>query len=160
MRIDSFLFSSHQRSLAEAARKAVFGVEEKAQTTRHRIIDNPFWKQPDGSIATSLKKSFSTIGLLTPLLACTGAQSYDPPFNPNEKAEKQIPPFYGMGMPGYMSRQEVILANNECEDAGMRPRVLYMTMTVLEKKIPVPIDVHCEPKRRQVTSPYFRSSTD
>lgn len=83
-------------------------------------------------------------------------QSYDPPFNPNEKAEKQIPPFYGMGMPGYMSRHEVILASTECEDAGMLPRVVYMTMTVLEKKIPVPIDVHCEPRRRLATSPYYQ----
>lgn len=31
--------------------------------------------------------------LLLPLTGCTGAQTYDPPFNPNEKAEKQIPPF-------------------------------------------------------------------
>lgn len=94
--------------------------------------------------------------LLLPLAGCTGAQSYDPPFNPNEKAEKQIPPFYGMGMPGYLSRQEVIHANQECEDAGMKSRIVYMSMTVLEKKIPVPVDVHCEPKRLMVTSPYYR----
>lgn len=94
--------------------------------------------------------------LLLPLTGCTGAQTYDPPFNPNEKAEKQIPPFYGMGIPGYLSRQEVIHANQECEDAGMKSRIVYMSMTVLEKKIPVPVDVHCEPKRLMVTSPYYR----
>lgn len=104
----------------------------------------------------NITRYFTVAAIGAALVGCAASpQSYEPPFNPNEKAEKQIPPFYGMGMPGYMSRQEVILANNECEDAGMRPRVLYMTMTVLEKKIPVPIDVHCEPKRRQVTSPYF-----
>lgn len=135
-------------------------VDRQHRESKESPICNRLERRGSSRILISLMRKLLSIALALSLEACTSAKSYDPPFNPNEKAEKQIPPFYGMGMPGYMSRQEVIAASTECEDAGMLPRIVYMQMTVLEKKVPVPIDVHCEPKRRLMTSPYVNPRKD
>ena len=46
-----------------------------------------------------------------------------------------------------MDRRQVIQAVNECEDAGMRPYVEYVTQKTAFGKVMVPVNVHCDPKR-------------
>lgn len=46
-----------------------------------------------------------------------------------------------------MERREVIQAVTECEDAGMKPYVEYVTQRTDFGKVMVPINVHCDPKR-------------
>ena len=48
-----------------------------------------------------------------------------------------------------MDRREVINAVNQCEDAGMRPYVEYVTQKTDFGKVMVPINVHCDPKRQK-----------
>lgn len=69
-------------------------------------------------------------------------------------------PKLGMGTPTYMTRAEVISATQECDQANMRPRVVYGQATVNNKKVPVPIDVHCEPMVRRPVSPYLQPRTE
>lgn len=47
---------------------------------------------------------------------------------------------------GYMSRQEVSNAINECEGAGQRATVIYARANWRDKTIPVPVDVQCLPR--------------
>lgn len=44
-----------------------------------------------------------------------------------------------------MQRDEVIHASQQCEEADMRPRVVYGYRVVQDRRIPVPLDVQCEP---------------
>jgi hypothetical protein len=44
-----------------------------------------------------------------------------------------------------MRRDEVIMATQQCEDADMRPRVVYGYRVVQDRRVAVPIDVQCEP---------------
>jgi hypothetical protein len=46
-----------------------------------------------------------------------------------------------------MERRDVIRGVGECEDAGMKPYVEYVTQTTPHGKVLVPINVHCDPKR-------------
>ena len=46
-----------------------------------------------------------------------------------------------------MERREVIQAVTQCEDAGMKPYVEYVTQRTDFGKVMVPINVHCDPKR-------------
>jgi hypothetical protein len=48
-----------------------------------------------------------------------------------------------------MERREVIQAIGECEDAGMKPYVEYVTQRTEFGKVLVPINVHCDPKRQK-----------
>ena len=54
----------------------------------------------------------------------------------------------------YMSRQDVITATKECENAGMRAKVVYIDATLQGKRIQVPHDVFCEPSTVSRRSPY------
>ena len=47
--------------------------------------------------------------------------------------------------PEFMPREMVIQASQQCEDAEMRPRVVYGYQVVQDRRVPVPIDVQCEP---------------
>lgn len=54
-------------------------------------------------------------------------------------------PIQNLEPPTFMQRELVIQAAQQCEDADMRPRVVYAYTQVQERRIPVPIDVQCEP---------------
>lgn len=99
-------------------------------------------------------KAIIAIAAVATLAGCASEQPY----------LKQMPfpddPKLGMGTPSYMTRAEVISATQECEQASMRPRVVYGQTTVNEKKVPVPIDVHCEPMVRRPVSPYLQPRTE
>ncbi len=58
------------------------------------------------------------------------------------------------GSASYMSRQDVIAATKECENAGMRAKVVYIDATLQGKRIQVPRDVFCEPSTVSRRSPY------
>lgn len=60
----------------------------------------------------------------------------------------------GVDQPTFMQRTEVISATHECEAAGMRPRMVYAYQTIQGKRVPVPIDVYCEPAFRRPPSAY------
>lgn len=63
------------------------------------------------------------------------------------------------GSTSYMSRQDVITATKECENAGMRAKVVYIDATLQGKRIQVPHDVFCEPSsvvRKTSYSPYIK----
>jgi hypothetical protein len=47
--------------------------------------------------------------------------------------------------PEFMQRELVIQASQQCEDADMRPRVIYGYQRIQDRRVPVPIDVQCEP---------------
>ena len=47
-----------------------------------------------------------------------------------------------------LQRRDVIRAVTECEDAGMRPYVEYLTQKTEYGKVLVPVNVHCDPKRK------------
>jgi hypothetical protein len=79
--------------------------------------------------------------LLLPLLLLLPACASKPPVVPpvvagNEKIEK-------------MERRDVIRGVGECEDADMKPYVEYVTQTTPHGKVLVPINVHCDPKRKK-----------
>lgn len=61
-------------------------------------------------------------------------------------------PFKGMDEPEYMTRQEIIQATRECEQAGMIPVVAYAQARVQGKRVQVPYDVHCQPNYRRAGS--------
>ncbi|HEX7906798.1 MAG TPA: hypothetical protein VF534_01715 [Paraburkholderia sp.] len=48
---------------------------------------------------------------------------------------------------GYMSRQEVSAAIEDCESAGQRATVVYAKAEWRDKLVPVPVDVQCLPSR-------------
>jgi hypothetical protein len=48
---------------------------------------------------------------------------------------------------GYMSRQEVSAAIEDCESAGQRATVVYAKAAWRDKLVPVPVDVQCLPSR-------------
>ncbi|MEX3764497.1 hypothetical protein [Paraburkholderia phenoliruptrix] len=48
---------------------------------------------------------------------------------------------------GYMSRQEVSAAIEDCESAGQRATVVYAKAEWRDKLVPVPVDVQCLPGR-------------
>lgn len=48
---------------------------------------------------------------------------------------------------GYMSRQEVSAAIEDCESAGQRATVVYAKANWRDKLVPVPVDVQCLPSR-------------
>jgi hypothetical protein len=48
-----------------------------------------------------------------------------------------------------MERRDVIRGVGECEDADMKPYVEYVTQTTPHGKVLVPINVHCDPKRKK-----------
>lgn len=58
------------------------------------------------------------------------------------------------GTSSYMSRQDVITATKECENAGMRAKVVYIDATLQGKRIQVPHDVFCEPSTMIRRTPY------
>lgn len=75
--------------------------------------------------------------LLLPLLLLLPACASKPPVvTGNEKIEK-------------MERRDVIRGVGECEDADMKPYVEYVTQTTPHGKVLVPINVHCDPKRKK-----------
>lgn len=47
-----------------------------------------------------------------------------------------------------MERRDVVRASEECVDAGMKPYIEYVTQKTNFGKVLVPINVHCDPKRR------------
>ena len=47
--------------------------------------------------------------------------------------------------PEFMPREMVIQASQQCEEAEMRPRVVYGYQSIQDRRVPVPIDVQCEP---------------
>lgn len=51
----------------------------------------------------------------------------------------------GTEPPYFMHREMVIQAVQQCEEAEMRPRVVYGYQTIQDRRVPVPIDVQCEP---------------
>jgi len=71
--------------------------------------------------------------MLLPLLLLPACAS-TPTVSGAEKVEK-------------MERRDVIRGVGECEDAGMKPYVEYVTQVTPHGKVLVPINVHCDPKR-------------
>ena len=53
---------------------------------------------------------------------------------------------------GYMSRQEVSAAIEDCESAGQRATVVYAKAPWRDKLVPVPVDVQCLPGRGSLTN--------
>lgn len=51
----------------------------------------------------------------------------------------------GTEAPTFMPREMVIQAATQCEAADMRPSIVYGYQTVQDRRVPVPIDVQCEP---------------
>jgi hypothetical protein len=54
----------------------------------------------------------------------------------------------GAEKPEIMSRREVVRGVQECEDAGMKPYVEYLTQKTDYGKVLVAVNVHCDPKRK------------
>jgi hypothetical protein len=77
-----------------------------------------------------VKKYLLLLPLILLLPACAGT----PVVKGSERVEK-------------MERRDVIRGVGECEDAGMKPYVEYVTQTTPHGKVLVPINVHCDPKR-------------
>lgn len=72
-------------------------------------------------------------------------------------ANQQPPAIAGVDQPTFMQRQEVINATHECELAGMHPRMVYAYQTINQRRVPVPIDVYCEPAYRRPINPYAKA---
>ena len=73
--------------------------------------------------------------VMLPILALLPACASNPPTVAGaEKVEK-------------MERRDVIRGVGECEDAGMKPYVEYVSQQTPHGKVLVPINVHCDPKR-------------
>jgi hypothetical protein len=72
--------------------------------------------------------------MLLPLALLPACASTPPTVAGAEKVEK-------------MERRDVIRGVGECEDAGMKPYVEYVTQVTPHGKVLVPINVHCDPKR-------------
>ena len=83
---------------------------------------------------------FSTMALT----ACASA----PKEVPVPKEEPKPPMVTGAENIEKMERREVIQAVTECEDAGMKPYVEYVTQRTDFGKVMVPINVHCDPRRK------------
>lgn len=98
-----------------------------------------------------MKKTLSIVTIALLATACSSTPKQEAP------KPEQLEPYLGMGRPGYITRAEVISATQECEQVGMRPRIVYATTDVQGKRIPVPVDVHCEPTPKRITpvSPYI-----
>lgn len=79
-----------------------------------------------------MKKYFVMLLVLLLLPACA---SKPPVVKGNEEIEK-------------MDRRQVIRAAIECEDADMKPYIEYVTQKTEHGKVLVPINVHCDPKRK------------
>lgn len=47
-----------------------------------------------------------------------------------------------------MTRSEVVTAINECESYGMKPFVEYLAQKTEYGKVLVPVNVHCNPARK------------
>ncbi len=47
-----------------------------------------------------------------------------------------------------MSRSEVVTAINECESYGMKPFVEYLAQKTEYGKVLVPVNVHCNPAKK------------
>jgi uncharacterized protein YcfL len=75
--------------------------------------------------------------LLAPL-AMIGCSSYTPP-NVSLETDKQA---------YHMTRAQVILGINECEDAGTRPVVITAKRRINGVTTDVPVEVTCNPRYR------------
>lgn len=75
--------------------------------------------------------------LLAPL-AIIGCSSYTPP-NVSLETDKQA---------YHMTRAQVILGINECEDAGTRPVVITAKRRINGVTTDVPVEVTCNPRYR------------
>ncbi len=80
-----------------------------------------------------VKKYLIVLPILVLFTACA---STPPTVTGAEKVEK-------------MERRDVIRGVGECEDADMKPYVEYVTQTTPHGKVLVPINVHCDPKRKK-----------
>ena len=72
---------------------------------------------------------------MLPLLMLPACASQPPLVSGYEKVEK-------------MERRDVIRGVTECEDNDMKPYVEYITQKTDFGKVLVPINVHCDPKRK------------
>lgn len=63
-------------------------------------------------------------------------------------ATKQ-PPIVQDNEIGYMTRQEVSAAIQDCENAEQRATVVYAKAQWRDKLVPVPVDVQCLPSRKR-----------
>ena len=76
--------------------------------------------------------------LLLSLLSLTACSSYSPP-NVSLETDKQA---------YHMTRAQVILGINECEDAGTRPVVITAKRRINGVTTDVPVEVTCNPRYR------------
>ena len=76
--------------------------------------------------------------LLLSLLSLTACSSYTPP-NVSLETDKQA---------YHMTRAQVILGINECEDAGTRPVVITAKRRINGVTTDVPVEVTCNPRYR------------
>jgi hypothetical protein len=74
--------------------------------------------------------------VMLPLFVLPACASQPPVVSGAEQVEK-------------MERRDVIRAVTECEDADMKPFVEYVSQKTQFGKVLVPINVHCDPKRKQ-----------
>jgi len=79
-------------------------------------------------------KSFIFIGLAA-LTGCASSQKVEIP---------KVPDFNVYAM----SRSEVVTAINECESYGMKPFVEYLAQKTEYGKVLVPVNVHCNPAKK------------
>jgi len=91
-------------------------------------------------------KKYVLIGSVLLLGACASKPSYE---LKDVVKEEPSPKVSGAEKIERMERREVITAVNQCEDAGMRPYVEYVTQKTDFGKVMVPINVHCDPKRQK-----------
>lgn len=47
--------------------------------------------------------------------------------------------------PAFMQRELVIQASQQCENADMRPRIVYGYQVIQDRRVAIPLDVQCEP---------------
>ena len=76
--------------------------------------------------------------LLLSLLSLTACTSFTPP-NVSLETDKQA---------YHMTRAQVILGINECEDAGTRPVVITAKRRINGVTTDVPVEVTCNPRYR------------
>jgi hypothetical protein len=96
-----------------------------------RVLDNRIAVLIKGVINM---KSLIFIGLLS-LTGCASTQKAEIP---------KVPEFDVHAM----TRSEVVTAINECQSYGMKPFVEYLAQKTEYGKVLVPVNVHCNPSRR------------
>ena len=96
-----------------------------------------------------MKKLVVLSAIMLTACASTPPERPEPIIIKSEALKPADPVVLGAERIEKMERREVIQAISECEDAGMKPYVEYVTQRTAFGKVMVPINVHCDPKRQK-----------